>query len=215
MEGQRVGRREANYNQDWGQESPQTRASALQTGERARPSARPRPAPAEAPPTHGPRPAALRPRPHEAPPRRGCCHRNPESDMAAAGLGGRLLTLPAAALPKSPSLSLQAAAPIRGKPKKYLVYPHPPKSSRLSPSVLRWLQGLDLTFFPRNVNRCRSKPPRRGLSTPGTRRPLGCPACPAAALGADGLLPWFRFQTPTPTRSARGARARAHTHPFF
>ncbi|XP_006930608.1 spermatogenesis-associated protein 4 isoform X2 [Felis catus] len=73
--------------------------------------------------------------------------------MAAAGLGRRLLTLPAAALPKSPSLSLQAAAPIRGKPKKYLVYPHPPKSSRLSPSVLRWLQGLDLTFFPRNVNR--------------------------------------------------------------
>ncbi|XP_039073136.1 spermatogenesis-associated protein 4 isoform X2 [Hyaena hyaena] len=73
--------------------------------------------------------------------------------MAAAGLGGRLLTLPAAALPKSPSLSVQPAAPIRGKPKKCLVYPHPPKSSRLSPSVLRWLQGLDLTFFPRNVNR--------------------------------------------------------------
>ncbi|XP_029789898.1 spermatogenesis-associated protein 4 isoform X2 [Suricata suricatta] len=73
--------------------------------------------------------------------------------MTAAGPGGRLLTLPAAAPPKSASRSLQPAAPIRGKPKKCVVYPHPPKSSRLSPSVLRWLQGLDLTFFPRNVNR--------------------------------------------------------------
>ncbi|XP_026364059.3 spermatogenesis-associated protein 4 [Ursus maritimus] len=73
--------------------------------------------------------------------------------MAAAGLGGGFLRQPAAALPTSPSFSPQPAAPIRGKPKKCLVYPHPPKSSRLSRSVLRWLQGLDLTFFPRNVNR--------------------------------------------------------------
>nr|XP_004406526.2 PREDICTED: spermatogenesis-associated protein 4 [Odobenus rosmarus divergens] len=73
--------------------------------------------------------------------------------MAAAGLREKFLILPAAALPTSPSFSPQAAAPIRGKPKKWLVYPHPPKSSRLSRSVLRWLQGLDLTFFPRNVNR--------------------------------------------------------------
>ncbi|KAM7111056.1 spermatogenesis-associated protein 4 [Molossus nigricans] len=42
---------------------------------------------------------------------------------------------------------------VPGRPKKCLVYPHPPRSSRLSPSVLRWLQGLDLTFFPRNINR--------------------------------------------------------------
>uniref|UniRef100_A0A452VFN4 Spermatogenesis-associated protein 4 n=1 Tax=Ursus maritimus TaxID=29073 RepID=A0A452VFN4_URSMA len=61
------------------------------------------------------------------------------------------------ALPTSPSFSPQPAAPIRGKPKKCLVYPHPPKSSRLSRSVLRWLQGLDLTFFPRNVSRGRSE----------------------------------------------------------
>uniref|UniRef100_M3YKV8 Spermatogenesis-associated protein 4 n=1 Tax=Mustela putorius furo TaxID=9669 RepID=M3YKV8_MUSPF len=73
--------------------------------------------------------------------------------MAAAGLGRGFLIQPAAALPKSPSFSLQPAAPTRGKPQKCLVYPHPPKSSRLSRSVLRWLQGLDLTFFPRNVNR--------------------------------------------------------------
>ncbi|XP_035966459.2 spermatogenesis-associated protein 4 isoform X1 [Halichoerus grypus] len=73
--------------------------------------------------------------------------------MAAAGLGEKFLTLPAAALPTPPSFSPQAAAPVRGKPKKWLVYPHPPKSSRLSRSVLRWLQGLDLTFFPRNVSR--------------------------------------------------------------
>ncbi|XP_027955537.1 spermatogenesis-associated protein 4 [Eumetopias jubatus] len=73
--------------------------------------------------------------------------------MAAAGLREKFWIRPAAALPTSPSFSPQAAAPIRGKPKKWLVYPHPPKSSRLSRSVLRWLQGLDLTFFPRNVNR--------------------------------------------------------------
>uniref|UniRef100_H0X6F6 Spermatogenesis-associated protein 4 n=2 Tax=Otolemur garnettii TaxID=30611 RepID=H0X6F6_OTOGA len=73
--------------------------------------------------------------------------------MAAAGGKKQYLTLPAAALSKSSSFSPQPATPIRGKPKKCLVYPHPPKSSRLSRSVLRWLQSLDLSFFPRNVNR--------------------------------------------------------------
>ncbi|XP_031296215.2 spermatogenesis-associated protein 4 [Camelus dromedarius] len=73
--------------------------------------------------------------------------------MAAAGRGGRLSTLPAAAEPKSPSLSPRPAAPTGGRPRKCLVYPHPPRSSRLSPSVLRWLQGLDLSFFPRNISR--------------------------------------------------------------
>ncbi|XP_041608911.1 spermatogenesis-associated protein 4 [Vulpes lagopus] len=73
--------------------------------------------------------------------------------MAAAGRRTRPGTLPAAALPGSASLSPQPAAPARGKPRKCLVYPPPPKSSRLSRSVLRWLQGLDLTFFPRNVSR--------------------------------------------------------------
>ncbi|XP_028337647.1 spermatogenesis-associated protein 4 isoform X2 [Physeter macrocephalus] len=71
--------------------------------------------------------------------------------MAAAGLGGELLALPT--VPKSPSLAPRPAAPMRGRPKKCLVYPHPPKSSRVSPSVLRWLQGLDLSFFPRNISR--------------------------------------------------------------
>ncbi|KAJ8787660.1 hypothetical protein J1605_022818 [Eschrichtius robustus] len=103
---------------------------------------------AEAPPP--PRPRPLR------------CHRNPESAMAAAGLAGELLTLPAATVPKSPSLAPRPAAPMRGRPKKCLVYPHPPKSSRVSPSVLRWLQGLDLSFFPRNISRCWSRAgPRR------------------------------------------------------
>ncbi|XP_011850511.1 PREDICTED: spermatogenesis-associated protein 4 [Mandrillus leucophaeus] len=73
--------------------------------------------------------------------------------MAAAGRGKGSLTLTAAALAKSPSLSPQLAAPIRGRPKKCLVYPHAPKNSHLSRSVLRWLQGLDLSFFPRNINR--------------------------------------------------------------
>nr|BAE01027.1 unnamed protein product [Macaca fascicularis] len=73
--------------------------------------------------------------------------------MAAAGRGKGSLTLTAAALAKSPSLSPQLAAPIRGRPKKGLVYPHAPKNSHLSRSVLRWLQGLDLSFFPRNINR--------------------------------------------------------------
>ncbi|XP_058381371.1 spermatogenesis-associated protein 4 [Diceros bicornis minor] len=73
--------------------------------------------------------------------------------MAAACRGGRFVTQPAAAVPKSLSPSPQPATPIRGRPKKCLVYPHPPKSSRLSRSVLRWLQGLDLSFFPRNINR--------------------------------------------------------------
>ncbi|XP_049720593.1 spermatogenesis-associated protein 4 [Elephas maximus indicus] len=73
--------------------------------------------------------------------------------MAAAGLGGRLLAQPAAPVAKSPSLSPQPAAALQGKPRKGLVYPHPPRRSRLSRSVLRWLQGLDLSFFPRNVNR--------------------------------------------------------------
>ncbi|KAB0373422.1 hypothetical protein FD755_015081 [Muntiacus reevesi] len=73
--------------------------------------------------------------------------------MAAAGPGEGLLTQPAAARSKSRSILPSQAAPNGGKPRKCLVYPHPPKSSRLSPSVLRWLQGLDLTFFPRNISR--------------------------------------------------------------
>ncbi|XP_054341350.1 spermatogenesis-associated protein 4 isoform X1 [Pongo pygmaeus] len=73
--------------------------------------------------------------------------------MAAADREKRYLTQTAAALAKSPSLSPQLATPIRGRPKKCLVYPHAPKSSHLSRSVLRWLQGLDLSFFPRNINR--------------------------------------------------------------
>ncbi|KAM7227346.1 hypothetical protein CapIbe_021759 [Capra ibex] len=73
--------------------------------------------------------------------------------MAAAGPGEGLLTQPAVAGPKSRSILPCQAAPNGEKPKKCLVYPHPPKSSRLSRSVLRWLQSLDLTFFPRNISR--------------------------------------------------------------
>ncbi|XP_012626173.2 spermatogenesis-associated protein 4 [Microcebus murinus] len=73
--------------------------------------------------------------------------------MAAAGQGRQYLTQPAAALVKSSSPSPQPAARIRGKPKKCLVYPHPAKSSHLSRCVLRWLQSLDLSFFPKNIHR--------------------------------------------------------------
>ncbi|KAF6376807.1 spermatogenesis associated 4 [Rhinolophus ferrumequinum] len=72
--------------------------------------------------------------------------------MAASYREERGLIVPAAALPNS-SLSSQPPAPDPRRPKKCLVYPHPPKSSRLPRSILRWLQSLDLTFFPRNVNR--------------------------------------------------------------
>ncbi|KAM5312332.1 spermatogenesis-associated protein 4 [Glossophaga mutica] len=75
--------------------------------------------------------------------------------MAAAR--GRKVTLKVPAADPSKLLSPvpppQPSAPAPGRPKKCLVYPQLPKSCRLSPKVLRWLQGLDLTFFPRNVNR--------------------------------------------------------------
>ncbi|CAO2612147.1 Spermatogenesis-associated protein 4 [Lemmus lemmus] len=73
--------------------------------------------------------------------------------MAAAGQADECSALPAAAPSKAASPSLPPAVPARKKPKKCLVYPHPPRSSRLSRSVLRWLQGLDLSFFPRNITR--------------------------------------------------------------
>ncbi|XP_013368669.1 PREDICTED: spermatogenesis-associated protein 4 isoform X2 [Chinchilla lanigera] len=73
--------------------------------------------------------------------------------MAAAGQAEECLAPPAAAQTKSPALSLQPPASIRGKPRKCVVYPHPPKNSRVSRSVLRWLQGLNLSFFPRNISR--------------------------------------------------------------
>ncbi|KAL1773294.1 spermatogenesis-associated protein 4 [Sigmodon hispidus] len=82
-----------------------------------------------------------------------CCHRNPESVMAAAGQMDECSALPAAAPSKPASPTLPPAVPTRRKSKKCLVYPHPPRSSRLSRSVLRWLQGLDLSFFPRNITR--------------------------------------------------------------
>nr|XP_048311725.1 spermatogenesis-associated protein 4 [Myodes glareolus] len=73
--------------------------------------------------------------------------------MAAAGQADESLPLPAAAPCEPASPSLPPAVPARKKTKKCVVYPHPPRSSRLSRSVLRWLQGLDLSFFPRNITR--------------------------------------------------------------
>ncbi|XP_005362666.1 spermatogenesis-associated protein 4 [Microtus ochrogaster] len=73
--------------------------------------------------------------------------------MAAAGQADEYSPLPAAAPSKPASPALPPAVPARKKIKKCLVYPHPPRSSRLSRSVLRWLQGLDLSFFPRNITR--------------------------------------------------------------
>ncbi|XP_050003273.1 spermatogenesis-associated protein 4 isoform X1 [Alexandromys fortis] len=73
--------------------------------------------------------------------------------MAAAGQADECSPLPAAAPSKPASPALPPAVPARKKIKKCLVYPHPPRSSRLSRTVLRWLQGLDLSFFPRNITR--------------------------------------------------------------
>ncbi|XP_045053037.1 spermatogenesis-associated protein 4 [Desmodus rotundus] len=75
--------------------------------------------------------------------------------MAAAGGRKAILKMPVADIPKlpSPPPPPQPSAPAPRRPKKCLVYPRLPKSCRLSPTLLRWLQGLDLTFFPRNVNR--------------------------------------------------------------
>lgn len=78
--------------------------------------------------------------------------------MAAAGQAEESSPLPAAAPCNPASPSLPPAVPARKKTKKCVVYPHPPRSSRLSRSVLRWLQGLDLSFFPRNIIRCWSQP---------------------------------------------------------
>lgn len=77
--------------------------------------------------------------------------------MAAAGQADECSPLPAAAPSKPASPALPPAVPARKKIKKCLVYPHPPRSSRLSRTVLRWLQGLDLSFFPRNITRCGSQ----------------------------------------------------------
>ncbi|XP_051025879.1 spermatogenesis-associated protein 4 [Acomys russatus] len=73
--------------------------------------------------------------------------------MAAAGPAEEPSSLPAAAPSKPAPPSLPAAVTAGRKPKARLVYPHPPRNSRLSRSVLRWLQALDLSFFPRNVTR--------------------------------------------------------------
>ncbi|XP_045142508.1 spermatogenesis-associated protein 4 [Echinops telfairi] len=73
--------------------------------------------------------------------------------MAAAGPTGRRWWPPAAASAEPSPLPPQPAAPARGKPRAGLVYPPPPKRCRLSRPVLRWLQSLDLTFFPRNISR--------------------------------------------------------------
>ncbi|XP_014321220.2 spermatogenesis-associated protein 4 [Myotis lucifugus] len=73
--------------------------------------------------------------------------------MAASRQKKAILQVPWAAQANLPPLSSQASEAAPGRPKKYLVYPHPPRRSRLSRSILRWLQSLDLTFFPRNINR--------------------------------------------------------------
>ncbi|KAM6221008.1 spermatogenesis-associated protein 4 [Rhynchocyon petersi] len=75
--------------------------------------------------------------------------------MAASGINTveSLMLQPAAAGHRISSLSSQPVVPAREKPKKDLVYPRLPRRAGLPRSVLRWLQGLHLSFFPRNVNR--------------------------------------------------------------
>ncbi|XP_049628616.1 spermatogenesis-associated protein 4 [Suncus etruscus] len=77
--------------------------------------------------------------------------------MAAAGQTRSRWTPPAAAAEETPPpisrcVSPESSAPVPVKP-KCVTYPQPPKRSRLSRCILRWLQSLNLSFFPRNVNR--------------------------------------------------------------
>ena len=128
--------------------------------------------------------------------------------MAAAGPRGGLLTQPAAARPKTRSVLPCQAAPNGQKPKKCLVYPHPPKSSRLSRSVLRWLQSLDLTFFPRNISRCWS---RSGPRTPrGAEGPAKQAGIHSGALSRD--CPRTRLPT---THTHTHTLTCTHTHKFI
>ncbi|XP_003469171.1 spermatogenesis-associated protein 4 isoform X2 [Cavia porcellus] len=73
--------------------------------------------------------------------------------MAAAGQVKEYLEPPAAAPTESSALSAQPPARTHGKHNKCSGYPQIPKNSRLSRSVLRWLQGMNLSFFPRNISR--------------------------------------------------------------
>lgn len=110
--------------------------------------------------------------------------------MGAAGQANGCLPLPEAAPCKPASPSLPSAVPARKKTKKCLVYPHPPRSSRLSRSVLRWLQGLDLSFFPRNITRCGSKPgPSEGPQVSASpRSPAGLQlSLPSPGIGRCSL----------------------------
>ncbi|XP_004640304.1 spermatogenesis-associated protein 4 [Octodon degus] len=73
--------------------------------------------------------------------------------MAAAGQAEECLAPPVAAWSKPSAASPKLAALTSRKLGKCVVYPPPPKNSRVSRSVLRWLQGLNLSFFPRNISR--------------------------------------------------------------
>ncbi|XP_006882333.1 PREDICTED: spermatogenesis-associated protein 4 [Elephantulus edwardii] len=73
--------------------------------------------------------------------------------MPATTLERQLIEPTASVVDKLPSLLPPPAAPIREKPKKGLLHLHYPRRSHLSRPILRWLQGLDLSFFPRNITR--------------------------------------------------------------
>ncbi|KAM5264335.1 spermatogenesis-associated protein 4 [Ctenodactylus gundi] len=62
-------------------------------------------------------------------------------------------TEPAAALDQSSSPSVLPPAPSLKKSPTGLIYPHPPRRSRVACCILRWLQSLNLSFFPKNINR--------------------------------------------------------------
>ncbi|XP_055969862.1 spermatogenesis-associated protein 4 [Sorex fumeus] len=74
-----------------------------------------------------------------------------EAAAAEAGEAGSAGAA-APALPLSRSVSPESSARVYVRP-KHVVYPHAPKNSRLSRCILRWLQSLNLSFFPKNVNR--------------------------------------------------------------
>lgn len=135
--------------------------------------------------------------------------------MAAAGQADECSPLPAAAPSKPASPALPPAVPARKKIKKCLVYPHPPRSSRLSRTVLRWLQGLDLSFFPRNVTRCGSQPGPREISASLGHLGLFSSVWPLLLMETPSLLAHSPHKAYTSRKDTQEKRETFFSHWFY